>query len=207
MRIIIGLLRGQAELVVETGPPLSFDLSRFDLDAIPYGLSFLNRFGGQVGPYSVCQHSLILSRIVGGDPLMKAAALIHDAGEGLGAGDTNTFLKRALGACRLSEYEDGLCEVIWQHEGLPGTFAERMEKIHRFDKALGTEEAEAFGLPVSEYAPRLDWGLAQDVQFDVLRWCLPLYQQKLWWEAWNDATGRANPGATGGIVATRGHLG
>lgn len=184
MKITIGLLRGQAGLVVETGPPLSFDLSRFDLDAIPYGLSFLNRFGGQVGPYSVCQHSLILSRIVGGDPLMKAAALIHDAGEGLGAGDTNTFLKRALGACRLSEYEDGLCEAIWQHQGLPGTFAERMEKIHRFDKALGTEEAEAFGLPVSEYAPRLDMNWCDQ----ITRWCLPLYQQKLWWEAWNDAT-------------------
>ena len=196
--ITIGLLGGNGKLhVLLDGENISFDLSEFVWDAVPYGQAHLNRFGGQGGIYSDAQHAVILSRIVGPDPLLRLAALLHDSGEPLGAGDTNTFLKRALGASRLSVYEDELCEALWQWKKLPGTYKEHTPVLNPIDKAIGTAEAIELGFTVPADAPRLD--KQQQATFDGhavwrSRW-QPSEAACIWQMEWDHAEEqvRANP--------------
>lgn len=185
--ITIGLSNGKGRLFVyiTPGEPLRIDLSEFRFDAIPYGASWLNRFGGQIGQYSVAQHEVLLSRIVGPHPGHRLAALLHDTGEGMGAGDTNTFLKRALGASRLGEYEDAVCEAIWGWCGLPDTFAKYMPAVHPIDKALGTEEAKQAGLTIPPGAPELSAEAAAKIDMRD-RW-VPSLASTLWVMAWDKA--------------------
>jgi hypothetical protein len=49
-----------------------------------YGLSHECRYGGNYGPYSVAQHSVLVAevvRLLGGSPLQQLAGLMHDASE------------------------------------------------------------------------------------------------------------------------------
>jgi hypothetical protein len=188
--ITIGILNGRGRLRVTIGPPMTFDLSEFNLEAVPFGLAHLNRFGGQAGVYSDAQHSVLLSRIVGSDPALKAAALLHDCGEPLGAGDTNTFLKRELGASRLSDYEDALCGAIWDWCGLEVKWGIKYHvahsAIHHLDKAIGTEEARQLGFPVPVGSPELPDTLKRFVDTRV-RW-FPRAAIAAWNEAWREVT-------------------
>lgn len=184
--IFIGLSNGKGRLIVYPETPLRIDTSEFRFDSIPYGASWLNRFGGQIGLYSVAQHEVLLSRIVGDHPGHRLAALLHDTAEGLGAGDTNTFLKRTLSAdSRLGEYEDAVCEAIWGWCGLPDTYATYMVAVHPIDKALGTEEARQAGLTIPAGAPELSVAACRKVDLSH-RW-VPSLAATLWTLEWDQA--------------------
>lgn len=54
------------------------------LDQLAKALSQINRFGGHTDakvPYSVAQHSVYVSRLVGSDPRVRMYGLLHDAHE------------------------------------------------------------------------------------------------------------------------------
>lgn len=75
----------------------NLDNNEIDLESLAKGLSQINRFTGQTEfPYSVAQHSILVSRLVQSqDPEVKLAALMHDAHEAV-IGDISTPVKQFL---------------------------------------------------------------------------------------------------------------
>lgn len=110
------------------------DASEVQLSDIAYGLGSLQRFGGQLDrPYSVAEHSVILSEIHP-DPLdygQRIAALFHDAAECLGAGDVNAFLKTKEAA----KVEKSILDAVL------GKFAVEPYRDRELDRWLGNHEA------------------------------------------------------------------
>ena len=84
------------------------DLATISITEIAHALSLINRFTGQTSwPYSVAQHSFILSLLVSDEN--KLDALLHDAAECY-LGDVASPLKRLLNGT----YTD--LEAIWNEE-------------------------------------------------------------------------------------------
>lgn len=83
---------------------------------VAHGLALENRFGGQLsGPYSVAQHSILVTSIVNSlvpaaPPSLLQRALLHDAAEGLGLRDMPSPYKVMLPDYR--ELEARLMEAV-----------------------------------------------------------------------------------------------
>lgn len=78
--------------------------SDIDIIDIALALGNINRFTGHAGPYTVADHSVLVSRLVPQE--LAAEALLHDAHEAY-LGDISTPVKRALG------HEIGAYEAAW----------------------------------------------------------------------------------------------
>lgn len=109
------------------------DPSEIDIRDIAWALSLINRFNGHSEwPYSVGQHSLVVSKIV--HPRYALIALLHDATEAY-LGDVSSPLKKELQ--RYKELEQMAWERIAAAFGLP---MEIPDAVHRADKqALALE--------------------------------------------------------------------
>jgi len=108
------------------------DVSQLTLNDIAYGLANIPRFSGQMDrPYSVCEHSIILSELCGDDYNQAIAALFHDTAECLGIGDINTFLK----SDDMRDLEDRINKEVTKKFKVPDFVR------HDLDKQLGNYEA------------------------------------------------------------------
>lgn len=109
------------------------DVSQLTLDDIAYGLANTQRFSGQLDrPYSVAEHSVILSDITAPlDYEQRIAALFHDAPETLGIGDVNCFLKPK----ELQKIEDRILAAVLTKFGV------QKYKYPDLDRELGWYEA------------------------------------------------------------------
>lgn len=126
--IKIGLRSGGVIIVT----PDTVDVSQLTLNDIAYGLANIPRFSGQMDrPYSVCEHSIILSELCGDDYNQAIAALFHDTAECLGIGDINTFLK----SDDMRDLEDRINKEVTKKFKIPPFVR------HDLDKALGNYEA------------------------------------------------------------------
>ena len=74
---------------------LNFREKDVDINDIAHALSNICRFTGHVRDfYSVAQHSLLVSHLVGGSPRMRMLGLLHDASEAY-LGDVSSPLKHS----------------------------------------------------------------------------------------------------------------
>lgn len=125
--IKIGLISGGVITVDER----TVDVSALKLTDIARGLSNITRFSGQLDrPYSVAEHSVILSEITEGYDA-KISALFHDAAETLGIGDVNTFLKPK----QLKAIEKRILDAVYAKFGIEEF------KGAELDQRLGAYEA------------------------------------------------------------------
>lgn len=130
------------------------DVSQVAIEDIAYGLSYVTRFGGQAGQYSVAEHCVHLANYWLGitssvaSPVLSRgvrACLIHDAPESLGVGDVNRFIKRRY-AQTLRDFDAELTYALWAKFGL-GSWDECHDAIAPLDEQLGMLESDAFGFP------------------------------------------------------------
>lgn len=120
---------------------------------IGWGLAGQIRFGGQcLFPYSVAQHSVLLSYAV--EPRLAPVALMHDTSEAY-CGDMIAPLKVLLPEFELMEIE--IQKVIFHKYGLDHSL---MEDIHRFDKLLCPHEA-------ATVQPLQDWWKTIDIPTEI----------------------------------------
>jgi len=73
---------------------LNPDYSGIPLEEFARALSYINRFTGHAGAYSVAQHSVHVAALC--PPVHRAAGLLHDLHEAV-IGDISTPMKNALG--------------------------------------------------------------------------------------------------------------
>jgi len=148
--ILIGLHSGG---VVRIDPEKkTADVSQVTPHDLAYGLAHVTRFGGQVGAYSVAEHSVRLARWVyeaGHGRRAELAMLLHDAPECLGEGDHQRFVKRAFFGSGPAEYSAMICDALWQRfaPDAPHRFADYVPLVKWFDERLGHAEARALGMP------------------------------------------------------------
>jgi len=113
--------------------PLDPDSESIRLSDITKGLSNLCRFGGQVDAfYSVAQHSILVSYIVeklGGSVDEIAAALLHDAPEGLGLIDLPRPVKHQPALAAYCEAEAVLAAAVAKRFGLETIEPEIVKRV------------------------------------------------------------------------------
>lgn len=108
---------------LSSGVPLNLrgPISRISVLDIARGLSKINRFAGATKfPYSVAQHSLLVSDIVadlGGSARQQLAGLLHDAHE-IVLSDVPTPAKLLIGEKRFADVEKALDRRIFDGLGL-----------------------------------------------------------------------------------------
>lgn len=98
------------------------------IDILSHGLANINRYSGHtLHPYSVAQHSLVLTQIC--EPGLEKAALLHDAAE-MFIGDIPYPMKKALGEAYDEIEEDLNCQIfdIW---GVPYSLMMELEDLDR----------------------------------------------------------------------------
>lgn len=123
---------------------------QIDINDIAHNLSQINRFnGGTKWPYSVAQHSVIVSRIV--HPKFALLGLLHDAAEAY-TGDISAPIKCLLismGCNAISEIERLLLAVILLKYGVqPGETTEAINPVHCADMQVrATEFRDLFEVP------------------------------------------------------------
>lgn len=83
---------------IKTNKGVYFEFHRpeahtFDVEEIAYALSYINRFTGHAGAYSVAQHSVLVSYAV--PPQWAMEGLLHDAAEAY-LGDVASPLKQLI---------------------------------------------------------------------------------------------------------------
>lgn len=165
---------------------IAFDLGRpkpsqVRIEDIAHHLSLINRFTGATSrPYSVAEHSLLVTEILerdGGvrDPMCLRAALLHDAHEAL-AGVVATPVKEFLGE-GWHVLERGVQLAVHQHFGV-----ERAMREHRFTlkyadlRALATERRDL--MPPHE----ADWPILKG--FDPVSWIDLRDRDGMDWDDW-----------------------
>lgn len=123
----------------------------FDLKDIAHALANVNRYGGHLDrPYSVAQHSVLVSRHC--PPGLEMCGLMHDAPEAY-IGDMVKPLKLMLP--QFQEIEDGVWRALAKRFDLP---EEMPDEVKRVDlQMLGTEVRDLMDQPVG------DWHLALGV--------------------------------------------
>jgi len=119
-----------------------------EIEDIAHGLAFVARWNGQTQgdfPYSVAEHSLLVTEIFQGmypdaSTKWQLAALLHDAPEYV-IGDMISPVKAAVGP-GYRQMDQRLAEAIHRRFGLPGTLPTQVKKaIKRADKMSAWLEA------------------------------------------------------------------
>ncbi|QDT94188.1 HD domain-containing protein [Gimesia algae] len=134
----------------------NIDSTQIDINDIAHHLSLINRFAGAMEvPYSVAQHSVIVSRIV--HPRFALPALLHDAAEAY-IGDISAPVKKLLlmhGVNHLAEYESVLLCLILEKYGVSHyLMRESANPVHTADMQVqATEFRDLFNPP--HYLPSL----------------------------------------------------
>lgn len=120
------------------------NLKRFtpEISTIAFALTFINRFTGHAGSYSVAEHSILVYRKIAqgfpDDYELQLSALLHDATEAY-LGDVSSPLKRLLPDYKL--IEDFYHDVIDNHFGIKT----RESIIKAVDERMLVTEAHALG--------------------------------------------------------------
>lgn len=126
------------------------------IEEIAYRLSYINRFNGSIGPYSVAQHSVLVAQALPDE--LKLAGLLHDVCEAY-LGDVTSPVKRRIKG--YDELESFYCDVIDKHYGVEV----RHPLVKEADLAVLLTEAEAFGMPFEYFkavpAVSLGYGILQ----------------------------------------------
>lgn len=145
---------------------------------IARGLAGLGRFGNHApSHYSVGRHSLLMARYLreqGYGPRVQILALLHDAPECLGAGDMNTYLKRAIGRV-VRSYEEDLLAFLLTEVEVTISDADAVV-VHSADKVFGESEARLLDMQNGE-----PWKVSEDNE--ILRWLMRdgLYDNTAHW--------------------------
>lgn len=135
---------------------MDIDSTLIDINDIAHHLSLINRFAGAMEvPYSVAQHSVIVSRIV--HPRFALVALLHDAAEAY-IGDISAPVKKFLqmhGVQHLQEYESLLLGVILTKFGISQSLIrEASNPVHIADIQVQATEFRDLFEP-AQYLPSL----------------------------------------------------
>jgi len=128
------------------------------IEVIAFALSHINRFTGHVGAYSVAQHCVHASHLIGPEAL-RLSALLHDAPEAI-YGDLSSPLKAYLNDPAFIEME------LDYHEKIDAKYhvATRHPAVKVCDVRLLLTEAVSFELPL---------GCFPDVEpyaYDIVPW-------------------------------------
>ena len=172
-------LAGMAALLPENRP--------VRIEDIAHQLAQLNRFcGAAKRPYSVAEHSLLVSEIAqrqGCSLRVQLAALMHDAHEFV-TQDVSTPAKRAIdfmaaqsgGTGAWSQFERMHAERVRQHFRLTTVFAGHRHALKHFDlTALATERRDLLGFDDGVHLP---WHVLHDNADEAMR-ITPLHYMRL----------------------------
>ncbi len=163
-QIKIGL-HGGGRMVVSREHPSAdwvFDVSEVTPQVLAFGLSYVTRFGGQYGAYSVGEHTVRGMRWMQHDKQDKALIrgfAIHDAGECLGEGDVQRFVKRHFPSDGLHTYSRLLTLALWgkfcpADRPIVEWYWDRIKgTVKEYDVNIGILEASTFKAPVVEKLP------------------------------------------------------
>lgn len=139
------------------------DVSAVTPQVLAYGLSYVTRFGGQYGPYSVLDHTNRMydwAKADGQDKAVLRAIQIHDAPECLGEGDTQRNVKRVFECEGLRSFAKTVTRALWAqyipvNRPIHEWYWERLKvPVKDYDEMIGTLECRAFGAP---HGPVPDW--------------------------------------------------
>lgn len=135
------------------------------IEVIAYALSHLNRYAGHVGQYSVAQHCVHASHLIGPEHL-RMSALLHDAPEAL-YGDISSPLKRFLDSDDLRGLES------FYHDQVDEKYCvlTRHADVKHCDLRLLVTEAKAFDLPL-HFFPDFE-----PYDYDIVRWSPKVAEQ------------------------------
>jgi uncharacterized protein len=136
-----------------------FNLRAEDIfvEDIAHHLSQINRFGGATPfPYSVAQHSVIVSNMCSADNAMHG--LLHDAAEAY-IGDLPSPWKDLvrIAGDRIVDIEEEIMEVIYERLKLPLPDLDASLDVHKCDRAACAVERVALMPSV------LDWGIIDTI--------------------------------------------
>lgn len=109
-----------------------------DIEHIAYRLSYINRFTGSVGCYSVAQHSVEVAMQL--PDRLKLSGLLHDVSEAY-IGDIAKPLKAHIQG--YDALEDFYCDVIDKHFGV----TTRHPLVKEADTRMVLTEGKSFGFP------------------------------------------------------------
>ena len=113
------------------------------IEGLSHALSQINRYTGHTPkPYSVAQHSVVVSRYLDLNPLISMRGLLHDAHEAF-IGDMSTPLKRALPPAVRAAFAtlaDDIDRKIFKAFDLPAELDAESDFVKHADQvALATE--------------------------------------------------------------------
>jgi hypothetical protein len=143
------------------------------IEVIARQLSFINRFNGAVGAYSVAQHCVLASWLIE-DQTLALAALLHDAPEAI-YGDIASPVKRHLQCAALEDHYHGLVDTKYGVET-------RHPLVNECDLRMLITEAKQFGLPL-EFFPN-----AEPYDFPFWEWT-PDVAEGVFLDAFHKLTG------------------
>lgn len=112
------------------------------IEDIAFRLSFINRFNGSVGAYSVAQHSVLVAQQL--PPEHQLSGLLHDVSEAY-IGDITRPLKRHIQG--YDELENFYEDVIDKHYGVET----RHPLVKEADQRTVVTEAESFDMPMKHF--------------------------------------------------------
>lgn len=153
------------------------------IEDIGHQLALINRFHGATRrPYSVAEHSLLVSEIAqrnGCTLIVQLAALLHDAHE-IYTQDMSSPAKRAInfasaqsgGTKAWTQFEDDHAKTVRRHFGLMTVFTSHRAGLHRWDmEALATERRDL--MPFDAYL-HMPWEALGDREVDAERVIQPI---------------------------------
>lgn len=141
--------------------PLDVPMDVFDdIDNVAHVLSQTNRYNGHTRfPYSVAQHSVLLSKMV--PEKLQKAALIHDFSEFI-FGDLIWPLKRRPNLAEFDELEAALQKKIFEHFNVDWS---DMEEVSGYDRRICIDEMTQLNYRINtDYLPK---GTSLGVKIDA----------------------------------------
>lgn len=114
-----------------------------DMEHLAYRLSYLNRFNGSLGAYTVAQHSVEVAMQL--PDYLKLSGLLHDVCEAY-IGDIVSPLKKQIQG--YDELEDFYCDVIDRHYKVET----RHPLVKEADLRILLTEAKSFGIPLEHFS-------------------------------------------------------
>jgi predicted HD phosphohydrolase len=174
------------------------------VDDLAHQLALINRFhGATCRPYSVAEHSLLVSEVAERAALpmiVQLAALLHDAHE-VYTQDVATPVKRAVDFCSgqsggtsaWTQFEADHAKTLRRHFGLLTTFASSRFALRHIDlQALATERRDL--LPFDPYLHQ-PWPVLGDHEDDLAKRVTPIdwcrlntpEREAMRWQDWRQA--------------------